>query len=80
MRAVDLQPYRDRSGRSGVSAYKSGRNSIVVAFKTGGAYLYDYVVPGRKHVEAMKKLSANGDGLATYINQNVRDNYVKKLW
>jgi hypothetical protein len=80
MRMADLQSYRDRSGKSGVAAYKSGRDFIIVAFKTGGAYRYDDATPGRKYVAAMKKLAASGDGLATYINQNVRENYAQKLW
>ena len=78
--AHNLQPYKDQSGDSGVSAYKLLKHSIVIAFKTGGGYLYDYSTPGRRHVEAMKKLAANGDGLATYINQHVRSQYAKKLW
>ena len=76
----DLQPYGDQSGDSGVRAYKLGPDFIIIEFKTGGGYRYDKVKPGRRHVSIMKKLAKSGDGLTTYINQHVRDNYAEKLW
>lgn len=76
----DLIPYKDRSGDSGVRAYKFETNAIIVEFKSGGGYRYDNTAPGRRHVAAMKRLAKSGDGLATYINQNVRDRYAEKLW
>ena len=36
MRRANLEPYRDRSGKSGVAGYRLGPDFIVVAFKTGG--------------------------------------------
>lgn len=74
-----MQAYKDIDGNSGVAAFEIRERSLVVTFKTGGAYLYDYRKPGRRHVEAMKKHALRGDGLATYINQHVRDNYSAKL-
>jgi hypothetical protein len=44
-------------------------------FKDGRTYLYDYAKPGKVHVEEMKKLAVEGNGLTTYINKYVRDNY-----
>lgn len=73
-------PYEDRTGRSGVARYRIGDNFILIEFKNGGAYRYDFTTPGRKHVKAMQKLAASGDGLATYINQHVRENYAEQLW
>ena len=66
-------------GNSGVIAYNIGPNFIIVQFKSGDRYLYNYVTPGRKHVEAMKKLAARNEGLATYISQHVKDHYAAKL-
>jgi hypothetical protein len=72
-----MQTYH--GGHSGVAAYNTGPNFIIVQFVSGDRYLYNYAAPGRKHVEAMKKLATRNEGLATYISQHVRDNYAAKL-
>lgn len=59
----------------GVSAYQIFDEAIMLKFKDGRSYLYDYIKPGKEHVEEMKKLAINGSGLTTYINQHVRNNY-----
>lgn len=59
--------------------YAITASSIRVWFKDGEGYEYDYTRPGREHVDAMKRLAENGQGLATYINQHVRANFARKL-
>jgi hypothetical protein len=74
-----LQPYRDAGGDSGVTGYILGSDFIVVEFTDSKAYLYNTTKPGRRHVAEMKKLATAGKGLATYINQYVREHYAKRL-
>ena len=74
-----MTPYGNRAGESGVLAYEIRRESIVVEFRHGGRYVYDYDTTGREHVEEMKVLALEGRGLATYINKNVRGRYSRKL-
>lgn len=76
-----LQPYRNRSGRSGVSAYAIGRDFILIEFGGGHVYRYDYAHTGRGHVEAMKQLARRGKGLATYVStrSEVKKSYARKL-
>lgn len=74
-----MQRYQDLSGDSGVAAFELRPRAIIIAFKDGDRYLYDDTAPGEAHVEAMKELALAGRGLATYINQRVRDNYARKL-
>jgi hypothetical protein len=74
-----MQTYKNLSGTSGVIGYELGPDYIDVEFKEGSIYRYDYRVSGRKIVEAMKTLAASGEGLATFINQNVRENFAAKL-
>ena len=69
-----MQKYRG-SETGGVSAYEILEDSIILTFKDGRTYLYDYATPGKEQVENMKKLAIGGTGLTTYINQYVRDNY-----
>jgi hypothetical protein len=74
-----MTPYSNSNGASGVAAHEIRRESIVIEFKHGGKYLYDYDTTGREHVEEMKRLALEGRGLATYINRNVRRRYAKKF-
>lgn len=71
--------YADRQGDSGVTGYAFGRDFIVVEFRSHDLYRYDYTKPGRTEVQIMKRLAAAGSGLATFINQHVREDYAEKL-
>lgn len=71
--------YRNLNGSSGITAYEIRDRSIVVEFKHGGRYVYDYDIPGKKEVEEMKVRAIEGRGLATYINKNVRQRFAGKL-
>lgn len=75
-----LKPYRSPKQNSGVTRYALGPDYIVIEFKSTAGYRYDSRSPGRRKVQIMKKLAQQGSGLATFINQNVHDNYAEKLW
>lgn len=74
-----MTPYKALSGDSGVTAFEIRETAIVVRFKHGGSYLYDYQTPGQTDVEEMKRLAVEGHGLATYINKHVRKRFSRKL-
>ena len=74
-----MQPYRNRSGNSGVVAFESGDRHIDIEFQDGHRYRYTYAIPGRQQVESMKRLARTGKGLATFINQHVRERFAVKL-
>ncbi len=63
----------------GVEAVEIGDRSITVRFAEGGTYLYDQSRPGKMHLAQMIALARAGAGLATYIKQQVRGNYARKL-
>ena len=71
--------YENQTGTSGVAGFEIGDRSITVRFAAGGTYLYDQTKPGKLHVAQMISLARAGAGLATYINQQVRGNYARKL-
>ena len=71
--------YEDQAGTSGVESFEIGDRSITVRFAEGGTYLYDQAKPGKQHLAQMISLARAGAGLATYINQQVRGNYARKL-
>lgn len=71
--------HENRAATSGVAAFEIGDRSITVRFADGGTYLYDQRKPGKLQVAQMIALARAGAGLATYINQQVRGNYARKL-
>lgn len=74
-----MKKYGNASGNSGIAGYRTGTDRITIWFTSGDGYVYSYKAPGRQHVEAMKKLAEKGEGLATYINKYVRENYAAQL-
>lgn len=73
-----MQRYANRSGKSGVIAYRIGADSITVEFADGKQYLYTYESAGAANVETMKNLAAQGQGLSAFISTTVKDGYAKK--
>ena len=76
---MDMERYKNLGGNSGVEAFKVEDQSIAVKFFTGGSYLYDADSPGLVHIEKMKQLAEDGEGLNGYINKKVKKNYARKL-
>ena len=65
-----MQPYNDRGGDSNVDAFEIGDDYIKVRFQDGSIYLYTYAGAGSYHIENMKRLALNHDGLNAYISHN----------
>lgn len=73
-----MKKYLNRSGNSGVTYYEIGKDYIKVLFiDMDKTYLYNYIKPGKVHVEKMKKLAVKGLGLSTYISRYVKENYYR---
>ena len=73
-----MKPYQGRDGDSGIAAYAYGPGWIDIRFRHGGTYRYDDRHPGAAHVLEMQRLAESGDGLNTYINRFVRDDYADR--
>lgn len=74
-----MKPYQGTDGDSGIEAYRCGPGWIEVRFRRGGIYRYDSRHPGAENVQEMQRLAEAGDGLNTYINRYVRDDYARRL-
>lgn len=74
-----MQRYKALSGDAGIVAYEIEDDAIILEFNDGRQYVYSYARPGMEHVEQMKVLAAEGKGLTTYVNQQVRENYDAQL-
>ena len=73
-----MRLYKDIHGDSNIESYETGADYIWVKFKAGYTYLYNYAHTGIEHIEQMKILAANGDGLNTFINKYVTKSYAYK--
>ena len=74
-----MHRYKSLSGHSGIRAFDIKQDSIKIEFNDGSIYLYDDKKPGPVHLAQMKKLAIKGQGLTTYINKWVRQNFAAKL-
>lgn len=73
-----MKKYADKTGNSGVESFAILPEAIKVKFKySEEIYEYSYASAGKKHIENMKNLALKGDGLSTYISQNVSEDYEK---
>lgn len=71
-----MERYRNSGGDSGVSSYEIGADYITVKFSGSfRSYRYSYRKAGQHHVETMKMLARNGNGLNSYINRYVKNLY-----
>lgn len=75
-----MEKYKNYGGDSNINAYEIGDDRITVVFDSGRYrnYLYTYNIPGREHVEKMKKLAQAGEGLNSYIKTRIGSNYEDK--
>ena len=72
----NMKKYHNKAGNSGVTAYEIGKDYIKVWFVGHeDPYIYNYVKPGKEHVEQMKRCALAGEGLSTYISKYVKNNY-----
>lgn len=70
--------YKDIDHDSGVTHFEIGGDYVKVWFaKASRPYTYSYASAGRHHVETMKQLAERGDGLNGYINDHVKNLYVR---
>tara|TARA_R110002050_G_scaffold202806_1_gene338024 strand:- start:22178 stop:22438 length:261 start_codon:yes stop_codon:yes gene_type:complete len=71
--------YRNSRGDSGVYSYEIGSNKIIVTFNSNVSYEYTYQSASIEHIENMKSLAKQGQGLNSYINKYVKKRYSKIL-
>jgi len=74
-----MHSYKNADHDTGVIAYEINKDSIAIQFKDGSLYVYTAKSAGPKAISQMKTLAKKGEGLTTYINQHVRENYQSKL-
>ncbi len=74
-----MEIYKNLNGNSGVTAYELGSDSITIEFTDGAVYQYTYQSAGKRNVEKMKKLAVAGKGLSSFVAQQVKERYEKRV-
>jgi len=74
-----MEQYTNNSGTSVVKSYTPLTDGIIVLFTNGEAYTYTNASAGKRHIETMKKLASNGQGLGEYIENVVKQGYARQL-
>ena len=74
-----MERYRNSSGNSPITHFEIVENSISVWFKGGkkNPYIYPVYEIGNYHFQQLIQRAIEGKGLSTYINQNVRNDFIK---
>ena len=75
-----MEKYSNKSGDSGITHYKIGKDYITILFKNKlDKYIYSTAKIDKKHITKMKQLALSGKGLSSYISQHpeVKENYIK---
>ncbi len=67
--------YSNIAGDSKIIGYDEGQDYIIVHFINGDSYTYSFDTAGEYNVQQMKLLASQGEGLNSYINQNVKYSY-----
>lgn len=69
--------YIDIDNDSGILSYEYGADWITVEFERGAQrhYKYTFASAGSFHINHMKTLADQGEGLNSYINRNVPNRY-----
>lgn len=76
LKGKKLEIYKDINNDSGVRGYEIFPTAIKVWFDgNSNPYTYSYRRAGQLHVERMKLLAKQGDGLNSYIMRNVKKLY-----
>ncbi|MCF6777504.1 hypothetical protein L3V83_13120 [Thiotrichales bacterium 19X7-9] len=66
-----MTEYKNISGKSGIIEYEIGDKFIKLRFHNNDStYLYTEAACGKTHINRMKELAIDGQGLNSYINKN----------
>ena len=74
-----MERYNNGGRSTGAVAYEIVDDGIKVQFQDATVYLYTNEATGADNVAKMKKLAAEGRGLTSFINREVKKRYAKKL-
>jgi hypothetical protein len=73
-----METYKNCSGKSGVTFFEIGEDFIDIKFKDDFIYQYNKLKPGKQKIEIMKRLAKKGEGLSTFISQQIGNDYFSK--
>lgn len=73
-----MQPYANLSRNSGISAYDTTPDAIVVRYRNGWHYAFTTASTGASNVAEMQRLAAAGAGLSAFIARRAYGTHARK--
>jgi hypothetical protein len=79
-----MEKYKNLGGQSSVSQYEIGEDYITIEFVKkddddgSNTYKYTYESAGSHNIEKMKEIAMAGEGLTSFVNENVKKLYESK--
>ena len=76
---IATEKYQNLGGKSLVATYKILKDSITIGFVSHAKYIYSNQSAGMENVSKMKVLALAGKGLGTFIENNVKEKFARKV-
>jgi len=76
---IATEKYQNLSGKSTVASYKILKDSVTIGFTSHAKYIYSNQSAGSQNVSKMKVLALAGKGLGTFIENNLKDKFSRKV-
>jgi hypothetical protein len=74
-----MKKYKNLGGKSAVAQYEVAKDSVTIRFTTHAVYIYTNQSAGSENIRKMKTLALAGKGLSAYIENNVKDRFLRKV-
>jgi hypothetical protein len=74
-----MKKYKNVSGKSTVTMFELAKDVVTVRFTSQEVYRYSNQSAGSENISKMKTLALAGKGLGTFIENNVKEKFARKV-
>ncbi len=74
-----MKKYKNVSGKSTVTMFELAKDVVTVRFASQEVYRYSNQSAGSENIGRMKVLALSGKGLGTFIENNVKEKFARKV-
>jgi len=76
---IATERYKNASGKSTVATYQLMKDAVTIGFASHEKYIYSNQSAGSENVTKMKVLALAGKGLGTFIENNLKEKFARKI-
>lgn len=74
-----MKKYKNVSGKSTVTMFELAKDVVTIRFTSQEVYRYSNQSAGSENISKMKLLALAGKGLGTFIENNVKEKFARKV-